>query len=137
MQLPQPRCQPRVGPRTTHTSHHLHLVPPTTTATCIRDLQLQHRPTTPATMAKIPRSPPRSRKRPQHTDITATPPRRSRRITYKKPFRFNDLPPELRNTIYSNLLRRDEGSREIGLVDVSQQQPKHSAKSHAQYVPSL
>ena len=69
-------------------------------------------------MATIPRSPPRSRKSPQHTHITATPPRRSRRIAYEKPFRFNDLPPELRNTIYSNLLRRDEGSREIGLVDV-------------------
>jgi hypothetical protein len=44
---------------------------------------------------------PRSRKRLQHTGIAATPLRRSRRIALRKPFRFNDLPPELRNAVYS------------------------------------
>jgi hypothetical protein len=54
-------------------------------------------------MAKIPR-PSRSRKRLQHTGITAMPLRRSRRIAFREPFRFNDLPPELRNAVYSLVL---------------------------------
>ena len=65
-------------------------------------------------MAKMPQ-PSRSRKRLQHTGIAATPLRRSRRIAHRTIFRFNDLPPELRNTIYSISLRPDDG-RSIALV---------------------
>jgi hypothetical protein len=54
-------------------------------------------------MAKIPRQP-RSRKRLHNTGIAAMPLRRSRRIAYKEPFRFSDLPSELRNAIYSMVL---------------------------------
>jgi hypothetical protein len=57
-------------------------------------------------MAKIPR-PPRSRKRLHHSGIPVTPLRRSRRIAFKEPFRFNDLPPELRNAVYSLIVESD------------------------------
>jgi hypothetical protein len=65
-------------------------------------------------MAKIPR-PSRSRKRLQDTGIAATSLRRSRRIAHRTIFRFNDLPPELRNAIYSMSLRYNDG-RAIALV---------------------
>jgi hypothetical protein len=57
-------------------------------------------------MAKIPR-PSLSRKRLQQSDFTATPVRRSRRIALREPFRFNDLPPELRNAVYSLVSNSD------------------------------
>jgi hypothetical protein len=81
---------PAHRPRTKHNHNH-------------RDWQPLHQPTTPAAMAKIPR-PSRSHKRFQHTSITATPLRRSRRIAFREPFRFNDLPPELRNAVYGLVL---------------------------------
>ena len=64
-------------------------------------------------MAKIPRSP-RSRKRLQHTGIATTPLRRSRRIAFREPFRFNDLPPELRNAVYKLVLKSDKA---VSLTD--------------------
>ena len=64
-------------------------------------------------MAKIPRSP-RSRKRLQHTGIATTPLRRSRRIAFREPFRFKDLPPELRNAVYKLVLKSDKA---VSLTD--------------------
>lgn len=58
-------------------------------------------------MAKIPH-PTRARKRLRDTGIAAMPLRRSRRIANRKPFRFNDLPPEIRNAIYSMVLQASD-----------------------------
>jgi hypothetical protein len=73
-------------------------------------------------MAKIPRQP-SSHKRLHNTGIAATPLRRSRRIAYREPFRFNDLPPELRNMIYRMLLRHED-ERFLALVDDRQDTAK-------------
>jgi len=40
--------------------------------------------------------------------------RRSRRIAFREPFRFNDLPPELRNAVYTLV---SESDRALNLVD--------------------
>ena len=45
------------------------------------------------------------RKRNQETDAAAMPFRRSRRVAFRDPFRFDELAPELRNGIYSMALR--------------------------------
>ena len=59
-------------------------------------------------MAKTPQQPvSRKRKRTQHDAVAARPLRRSRRVAYREIFRLNDLPPELRNVIYSMVLRSE------------------------------
>jgi hypothetical protein len=64
-------------------------------------------------MANTPQQPvSRKRKRTRDDAVATMPLRRSRRVAYWETFRFNDLPPELRNMIYSMLLR-DEKWREV------------------------
>jgi hypothetical protein len=61
-------------------------------------------------MTKTPHHP-NSRKRKRAQDDAAAAPllRRPRRVTFRQPFRFNDLPQELRDEIYGMALR-NEGS---------------------------
>jgi hypothetical protein len=57
-------------------------------------------------MAKTPHQPSsRKRKRAQDDDVVSMPLRRSRRVAFRDSFRFNDLPQELRDEIYSMALR--------------------------------
>ena len=59
-------------------------------------------------MAKTSHQPSsRKRKRTQDDAVAARPLRRSRRVAYREIFRLNDLPPELRNVIYSMVLRSE------------------------------
>jgi len=60
-------------------------------------------------MARTPQQPSsRKRKRAQYDDVAARPLRRSRRVAYREVFRLNDLPPELRNMIYSIAVRSED-----------------------------
>ena len=59
-------------------------------------------------MAKTSHQPSsRKRKRTQDDAVAARPLRRSRRVAYREISRLNDLPPELRNVIYSMVLRSE------------------------------
>jgi hypothetical protein len=59
-------------------------------------------------MAKTPQQPSsRKRKRTQDDAVAATPLRRSRRVAFRDPFRLADLPPELRDMIYTLVLRNE------------------------------
>ena len=60
-------------------------------------------------MAQLPRKR-RFRKSPPSTRYPATPRRNSRRMTYTRTFRFNDLTPELRDMIYTFALQDEYGS---------------------------
>jgi hypothetical protein len=53
----------------------------------------------------------RFRKSPPSTGHSATPRRNTRRMTYTKTFRFNDLTPELRDMIYTFALQDENNSR--------------------------
>jgi hypothetical protein len=65
-------------------------------------------------MAKTPQQTTKRKRKRAHDDaVTAMPLRRSRRVAFRDPFRLTDLPPELRDIIYSMALR-NEASR--GLV---------------------
>jgi hypothetical protein len=80
--------------------------PTSTTTTKLNRFIALHHLTKPAIMAKTPQqSNSRKRKRAQDDAVAAMPLRRSRRVAYRETFRFNDLPPELRNMIYSMALR--------------------------------
>ena len=148
MQLPQPRCQPRVGPRTTHTSHHPHLAPPTprttytsyhlqpprlASATCNCNTDLQHPPPWQRyhdhhhVRANAPSTPTLQQRLPAVHAASHT---RSR---------FASTTCHQNFAIRSTATCCDATKAHVrsGLSTYSQQQPKPSAKSHAQYVPSL
>ena len=72
--------------------------------------QLLHLTATPANMAQLARKR-RFRKSPPSTGHSATPRRNSRRMTYTKTFRFNDLTSELRDMIYTFALQDKNNSR--------------------------
>lgn len=51
-----------------------------------------------------------AKRRSKNPTKPAFPPRRSARIIKRKPFRFADLPPELRNRVYKYALQQDTGT---------------------------